>query len=303
MEKRTAVVLIVIFGGLFVALLAFVGLGFAAMDRSAGRLAFGGLGNVGVVEVKGPIVESDLVLEDLRSFRENPSIKAIILRVDSPGGSVGPSQEIFAEVRRLAEEKVVVASMGAVAASGGYYVSIPATRIVANPGTITGSIGVITQVVNLEELADKIGFEMNTVASGPSKDAGNPFRPFTEDDRRVFRNLIDDIYRQFVEDVAAGRELEIEKVRELADGRVYTGAQALELGLVDELGNFTDAVELAAELAGISGKPELAYPPRVGRFRLADFLIEGASAAAKGVFGGIREQVGADRPPVEYRLP
>lgn len=303
MEKRTAITLIVIFGGLTLALLSMVALGFAAMDRSAGLVAFGGHGNVGVVEVKGPIVESEAVLEDLKHFREAPNVRAVILRVDSPGGSVGPSQEIFAEVSRLAEEKVVVASMGTTAASGGYYVAIPATRIVANPGTITGSIGVITQIPNVEELAEKVGFQMNTVTSGPSKDMGNPFRPFTEEDREVFRALIDDVYRQFVEDVAAGRGLDVERVREIADGRVYTGAQALELGLVDELGNFTDAVELAAELAEIRGEPELVYPPHVGRFRLRDLLIEGAAAAVQGLVGGLREQVGGNRVPVEYRLP
>lgn len=303
MEKRTAVVLVVIFGGLVLALLSFAALGFVAMERSAGLMAFGGFGNVGVVEVKGPIDDSEQVVEDLRHFREAPNIRAVLLRVDSPGGSVGPSQEIFAEVRRLAEEKVVVASFGAIAASGGYYVALPATRIVANPGTITGSIGVITQIPNVEELAEKIGFRMNTVTSGPSKDAGNPFRPFTEEDRRVFRDLIDDIYRQFVEDVAASRNLDPEKVRQIADGRVYTGAQALELGLVDELGNFTDAVELAAELAEIPGRPELAYPPGARRFRLRELLLEGASAAVRGMVGSVREQLSAQRPPVEYRMP
>lgn len=303
MEKRTAVVLVVVFGGLFVALMSFVGLAFTAMDRGPGVLAFGAFGNVGVVEVKGPIVESERVVEDLTFFREQPHVRAIVLRVDSPGGSVGPSQEIFAEVRRLAEEKVVVASMGAVAASGGYYVAIPATRIVANPGTITGSIGVITQVPNVEELADKIGFRMNTVTSGPSKDAGNPFRPFTEDDRRVFRELVDDVYRQFVEDVARGRGLELDHVRKLADGRVYTGAQAMDLGLVDELGNFNDAVEIAADLAGIEGKPELAYPPHPRRFRLRDFLVEGARGAVRSVVAELREQLRGESVPVEYRLP
>lgn len=303
MEKRTAVVLVVIFGGLVVALLSFSLLAFAAMERGGGFLALAGFGNVGVVEVKGPIVDSESVVEDLTYFREQPQVRAVILRIDSPGGSVGPSQEIFAEVRRLAGEKVVVASMGAVAASGGYYVALPATRIVANPGTITGSIGVITQVPNVEELAEKIGFRMNVVASGPSKDAGNPFRPFTEEDRRVFRDLIDDVYRQFVEDVAQSRNLPVDEVRRIADGRVYTGAQALELGLVDELGNFTDAIELAADLADIPGKPELAYPPHARRFRLRDVLIEGAAATARGVLAGVREQLGGDRPPVEYRMP
>lgn len=301
MEKRTAVVLVVIFGGLVLALLSFAALGFVAMERSAGLMAFGGFGNVGVVEVKGPIDDSEQVVEDLRHFREAPNIRAVLLRVDSPGGSVGPSQEIFAEVRRLAEEKVVVASFGAIAASGGYYVALPATRIVANPGTITGSIGVITQIPNVEELAEKIGFRMNTVTSGPSKDAGNPFRPFTEEDRRIFRDLIDDIYRQFVEDVAASRNLDPEKVRQIADGRVYTGAQAKALGLVDELGNFNDALDLAAELAGID-EPKLAYPPRTPRFRLSDFLAEGARSLVRNAFGELREQL-RESAAVEYRLP
>jgi len=300
-EKRTAVVLVVIFGGLVVALLSFSVLAFVAMERGGGVLAFAGFGNVGVVEVKGPIVESDQVVEDLSYFREQPQIRAVVLRIDSPGGSVGPSQEIFAEVRRLAEEKVVVASMGAVAASGGYYVALPATRIVANPGTITGSIGVITQIPNVEELADKIGFRMNVVASGPSKDAGNPFRPFTEEDRRVFRELVDDVYRQFVEDVAQSRNLAVEEVRRIADGRVYTGAQAKALGLVDELGNFNDAVDLAAELAGIDD-PELVYPPHARRLRLRDFLVEGAQSLVRSAVAELREQL-RETASVEYRLP
>lgn len=301
MEKRTAVVLVVIFGGLVVALLSFSLLAFAAMERGGGFLALAGFGNVGVVEVKGPIVDSESVVEDLTYFREQPQVRAVILRIDSPGGSVGPSQEIFAEVRRLAGEKVVVASMGAVAASGGYYVALPATRIVANPGTITGSIGVITQVPNVEELAEKIGFRMNVVASGPSKDAGNPFRPFTEEDRRVFRDLIDDVYRQFVEDVAQSRNLPVDEVRRIADGRVYTGAQAKALGLVDELGNFNDALDLAAELAGVD-EPKLAYPPRTPRFRLSDFLAEGARSLVRNAFGELREQL-RESAAVEYRLP
>lgn len=296
--------LIVIFGGLLLALFGFMGVAMQAVRGSGGMVsAFGSQGNVGVVEVKGPIVESDRVVEDLHAFGEDDAIRAVVVRVDSPGGQVGPSQEIYAEIRRLTEQKVVVVSMGGVAASGGYYLAIPATKIVANPGTITGSIGVITQVTNVQELADKIGIDVHTVASGDAKDAGNPFRPFTGEDRAVFQGLIDDIYRQFVEAVAEGRDLPLEDVRRLADGRVYSGHQALELGLVDQLGNFTDAVELAATLAGIEGKPKLTYPPSHQRFSLRDLLMSGTQEAIEAVAGALGWQMGSQGASIQYRMP
>lgn len=302
MDKRAAIVLIVIFGGLLVALFGFLGVAMEAVRGGGGRAAFGA-GNVGVVEIKGPIVESDEAVEELQHFLEDDGIRAVVVRVDSPGGQVGPSQEIHAEIRRLAGKKVVVVSMGSVAASGGYYLATSATKIVANPGTLTGSIGVITQVANVQELADKIGVEVSTVKSGPAKDAGNPFRPFTGEDRAIFQGLVEDLYGQFVEAVAEGRRLPVEDVRALADGRVYSGQQALERGLVDQLGNFTDAVELAGNLAGIEGKPKLAYPPKSRHFNLRQLLLEGTQEAIRAAAGELHLQLGGKSASIQYRMP
>lgn len=302
MDKRAAIVLIVIFGGLFLALFGFLGVAMQLVREGGAAVPFSTSGNVGVVEVKGPIRESEQVVEDLTHFREDDRIRAVVLRVDSPGGSVGPSQEIYSEVQRLAKEKVVVVSMGGVAASGGYYLSLPATRIVANPGTITGSIGVISQVPNVRHLADKVGFQMNTVTSGAAKDAGNPFRPFTEKDRELFQELIDDIYRQFVQAVSENREIPLEEAEGLADGRVYSGLQAQERGLVDALGNFTDAVELAAALAEIEGKPRLAHPPRRTRPSFRILLNEGLRESVRAVADELEVQLRGEGASVQYRL-
>ncbi len=305
MDRRAAIVLGVIFGGLFLALFAFVILAVAVVGRGGGHGRFASSGNVGVVDVIGPISDSDKHVRDLHRFLDDDKIKAVIVRVDSPGGSVAPSQEIYAEVKRLAERKQVVVSMGNVAASGGYYLAAPATRIVANPGTITGSIGVITQLPNLTEIADKIGFQMNTVKSGPAKDIGNPFRPFSEEDRAVFQGLIDDVYRQFVAAVADGRGIPVEDVRKIADGRILTGEQAQAAGLVDDLGNFNDAVTLAGELAGIQGEPKLVYPAKDEPLFFQSFVNgsvrEAVRAAASELNAQLRGEAGADR--VEYRLP
>ncbi len=215
---------------------------------------------IGVVQVIGPIVSSDKTVREIVEFAKDDSIDAVILRVDSPGGGVGPSQEIYTEVERLAGIKPVVVSMGAVAASGGYYVAAPADQIVANPGTITGSIGVIMGFTNYEELLEKIGLRNSVVKSGKHKDLGSPIRPMTDEDRAILQALIDDVHRQFVNAIASGREMEVERVLALADGRIFSGKQAKELGLVDELGNFRDAVFLAASLANIKGEPRLVYP-------------------------------------------
>jgi len=248
----------VFFGGLLVLVMHFAG--------PAPRIAFGQ--KIGVVTLSGPIMDSREVLADLDGFNRDRSIKAIILRVDSPGGSVGPSQEIYREVNRISKNKPVVASFGSVAASGGYYASAGATRIVANPGTITGSIGVIMEFFRFKSLLEKIGVELEVLKTGEFKDIGSPHRDLTERDREIIGHLIGDIQEQFVTDVAAGRGLELEKVLEIADGRVFSGAKAKELGLVDELGNFQDAVILSKELAGISGEAELVLPKR----REIDFL-------------------------------
>lgn len=217
---------------------------------------------IGVVEVKGVIVESEEVVENLITFREEPKIKAIVLRIDSPGGAVGASQEIYDEVKRTAKVKPVIASMGSVAASGGLYVSLGAGKIVANPGTLTGSMGVILKFANLEGLFDKIGYKDEVVKSGRLKDIGSPSRTMTAEEREILQGMIDNVQEQFVQAVSESRSLPAGEVKKIADGRIFSGQQAKEYGLVDRLGNFSDAVMLAAELAGMDTKkkmPELIY--------------------------------------------
>ncbi len=238
---------------------------------------------VGVVQVVGPIVSSDRIVREIVDFGKDDSIDAVVLRVDSPGGGVGPSQEIYTEVERLAAIKPVVVSMGSVAASGGYYVAAPADKIVANPGTITGSIGVIMGFTNYEELLEKIGLKSSVVKSGKHKDIGSPVRPMTDDDRAILQTLIDDVHRQFVNAIAKGREMEFDAVLPLADGRIFTGKQAKELGLVDQLGNFRDAVSLAASLAKIDGEPKLVYPPKEKPDFIEYFMQEAIGQFKKGI--------------------
>ncbi|MDI6797770.1 MAG: signal peptide peptidase SppA, partial [Desulfatibacillaceae bacterium] len=241
---------------------------FAVSDSE--RLVFGP--RVGLIEISGVISDSTFVVNSLERFAESPDIKAVLLRVDSPGGSIGPSQEIFSQVQKTAAKKPVVASLGSMAASGGYYVSAPATGIMANPGTITGSIGVILSYTNIEGLFDKVGLKPIVIKSGRYKDMGSPFRDITETERELFEEAVMDLYRQFVGDVALGRQMEIAAVEELADGRIFTGSQALELGLVDKIGNLRDALEWAAELGGIEG-PIAVQPARKKGFSLLEELI------------------------------
>ncbi|MBW1979948.1 MAG: signal peptide peptidase SppA [Deltaproteobacteria bacterium] len=217
---------------------------------------------VGVVVVKGIITDAQPTIDDLVKFAKDPSVKAIVLRVESPGGGVSPSQELYQEIRRIGKDKPVVASMGSVAASGGYYISAAAQKVFANPGSITGSIGVIMQFANFEELFKKIGFQLEVVKSGAYKDVGNPARKMTPRERAYLQKVIDNVQQQFVRDVAQGRHLPEEKVSVLADGRIFTGEQARELGLVDELGSLRDAIDAAAAMAGIRGEPKVVYPEK-----------------------------------------
>ncbi len=212
---------------------------------------------VGLIDIKGAIISSQDTVKQIKDWRKDSTIKAILIRIDSPGGAVGPSQEIYREIRRTIGVKPVVTSMGSVAASGGYYIASASSYIVANPGTITGSIGVIISFPNLRELFDKIGYQMTTIKSGPFKDIGNVSRDMTPEEKELLQATIDETYRQFVRDVAAGRNLPEEDVRKVADGRIIMGEKALEVRLVDQLGNFEDAVAKAGELAKISGEPNL----------------------------------------------
>jgi protease-4 len=237
---------------------------------------------VGVVELKGPIIDSKETVQQLADFADDRSVKAIVLRIDSPGGVVGPSQEICAEVKRVVAKKAVVVSMGSVAASGGYYVAAPASLIVANPGTITGSIGVIMKLSNVEGLMDKVGLKAVTIKSGPYKDTGATTRSMTPEEREILQQVVGDLHDQFVRAVAEGRKIPYEEAKQLADGRVYTGRQAHALKLVDRLGTFRDAVMEAGKLAGIEGEPRLIEPPRKGRL-LGRILAEEASSVLEGL--------------------
>jgi protease-4 len=228
---------------------------------------------VGIIELKGLIVSSEPILKYLTEFRNNPDVKSIVLRIDSPGGAVGAAQEIYQEIERTNQVKPVIASMGSMGASGGYYAALGADTIMANPGTMTGSIGVIVKFPNLEGLFEKIGYKNQVIKSGPLKDIGASDRPITEKERKLMQDLIDNVYNQFVRDVAAARSLPEETVFKLADGRVYTGEQALELGLIDKLGNFTDAITTAAELGGLDTvEPQLIYPKSERKFSLFNLL-------------------------------
>ncbi len=228
---------------------------------------------IGVIPIEGTISSSQTVTSQLVKFKKDNAIKAIILRINSPGGAVGPTQEIYREVEKTVPVKKVIASMGAVAASGGYYVAAAADKIVAASGTITGSIGVIMQFVQLEGLLDKIGVRFEILKSGEFKDVGFPDRKMTKRDREMLNTLIQDIQEQFVNGVAKGRHMPVEEVRKIADGRVFSGARAKELRLVDVLGNFQDAVELAKEMAGIKGDVTLVYSKK-SRLELLDLLLE-----------------------------
>jgi protease-4 len=214
---------------------------------------------VGVIEVKGFIADPHDVIQDIRRYREDNSIKAIVLRIDSPGGGVGPSQEIFREVQRTLQDKKVIASLGAVAASGGYYIASAASGIVANPGTITGSIGVIMGYADIQGLLQKIGITPVVVKSGQYKDIGSPVRSMTDAEKAILQTFSDQVHRQFITAIAEGRHLEYEKVASVADGRIMSGENALELKLVDRLGNLEDAIEWAGQLGGITGKVSAVY--------------------------------------------
>ncbi|HAM53535.1 MAG TPA: signal peptide peptidase SppA [Nitrospiraceae bacterium] len=225
---------------------------------------------VAVVRIEGPIMDSKTTIEEIRDYVKNPSVKAIILRVDSPGGAVAPSQEIYEEVRKAVSKKKVVVSMGSLAASGGYYISAPASRILANPGTLTGSIGVIMEIPNIEGLMGKIGVKTEVIKSGRHKDIASIFRGIGKEERIILQSVLDDVHEQFIKAVAEGRKMLPDDVRKLADGRIFTGRQAVEVGLVDELGDLEDAVKVAAKLSGIKGEPEVVEKKE--RTSIMDFL-------------------------------
>jgi protease-4 len=224
--------------------------------KQSSKLPVVGQSRVALVKLEGVLLSSEHTVEELNDYAEDSSIKAIVIRIDSPGGGVVPSQEIYNAVKHARQEgKKVVASMGSVAASGGYYVAAAADLIVANPGTMTGSIGVKMEFANIEKLLEKIGVKGMVVKSGEYKDVGSPFREMTDKERLLLQGVIDDVQTQFVKAVAEGRKLPEADVRAIADGRIFTGQQALALKLVDQLGDLDSSIRVAAGLAGIKGKP------------------------------------------------
>ncbi len=241
---------------------------------------------VALVRVTGVILDSTSVIEELKEHSKNRSVKAIVLRVDSPGGGVAPSQEIYEEIIKIKEKKKVVVSMGSVAASGGYYISAPADMIVANPGTLTGSIGVIMEIPNVSDLMEKIGVKTQVVKSGRHKDMASVFKTLTPEEKEILQAVLDDVHDQFITAVAEARGMEYEVVRKLSDGRIFTGRMAKELGLVDELGNLEDAIMLAGKLTGIKGEPDVVYKEE--EFSFIDILRGGIPKNLVGnVFSGI----------------
>ncbi len=236
-----------------------------------------GSDKVALVKIEGLLVTSENVVEELHDYAEDGSVKAIVLRIDSPGGGVVASQEIYNAVKYARKEgKKVVVSMGSVAASGGYYIAVAADKIVANPGTLTGSIGVIMEFASVEKLLEKIGIKGMVVKAGQYKDMGSPFRDMTEPEKKLLQGVIDDVHAQFIDAVAEGRRIPVDDVKAIADGRIFTGRQALALKLVDRLGDLTDSIALAGTLAGIKGKPRIVEKKKKAPF--LDYLREESAA-------------------------
>ena len=237
---------------------------------------------IGVLQVRGVIVDAQRLIEQIDEFRDANTVKAVVLRINSPGGGVGPSQEIYAELKRLAAEKPLIVSMGSVAASGGYYIAVAGERLFANPGTITGSIGVIMSFPNYQGIMAKIGIRNEVVESGRFKDIGSATRDFTSADRKLLQGMVDNVHSQFVTAISEGRNIPVDRLQPYVDGRVFTGQQALEFGLIDELGTFGDAVRYAGDIAGLGDNPKLVYPdPEEKPF--FERLIQGAASRYLGI--------------------
>jgi protease-4 len=283
MNRKTIVILVVVAAALFAVMaglfLAFViaGSGSDGSDLKAWNKG------LGYLEIEGTIVDATETVRQLKALEHNSQVKGILIRVDSPGGVVTPSHEIYEEIRRVRDGGMpIIVSMGTLAASGGYYVSAPATRIVANPQTLTGSIGVIMEFPVLKGVMDKIGVKVEVVKSRVHKDIGSPFRDMTDQDRELLQNVVTDAYDQFVAIVSTERKIPEDSVRAFADGRIMTGRQALALGLVDTLGTFEDAKRIAASLCGIEGEPRLIRASR----RLHSWVRDMLEGTAEGLFGG-----------------
>lgn len=297
MDRRAAWVLGIIFGGLFLLLFAFLAVFWAAVRGDHRGTARGD--RIGIIEIKGEISDARKTLEQIKAFKDDPGVKAVVVRIDSPGGAVAPAQEMYEALRKLREKKKVVVSMGSLAASGGYYVACAADKIYADPGTLTGSIGVIMQMPNVQGLMQWAGVQMETLTAGKMKDSLSPFRQMRPDERAYYESVLEDVHEQFIGAVALGRGLKIDQVRPLADGRVFTGRRAKELKLVDELGGLADAVQAAWKMAGLTGEPKVEYPRKKTKW-LEQFLGEDAQTLVHGLAKATTQPLGFG---LEYKLP
>ncbi|MBP1601169.1 MAG: signal peptide peptidase [Acidobacteria bacterium] len=281
--KRTNLLLWLVIGGsaLLFFTVSLVALAVYFSDQEAPSFSLSMSTNqVALLEIEGAIFDSQTFNQQLKDYGKRSGVRAIVLRLNTPGGGVAATQEIYEAVRKFRAEthKKVIASMSSVAASGGYYIACAADKVYANPGTITGSIGVIAEWYNYADLLRWAKMQDVVIKSGEYKDAGNPARPLTEAERAYFQRLIDGLYGQFVAAVATSRKMPDDTVRKLADGRVYTGEEAKRLGLIDELGTLQDAIQAAAKMSGIEGEPKIVTPAK-RKLSLLDFLLGESKAA------------------------
>jgi protease-4 len=264
---RNALIVIAVLVLLFFSFIAGMGCGMLI----SGEDGFGSSDKIAVLKVEDVILQDQQYLQSIDKIKEDDQIKAVVLRIDSPGGAVGPSQEIYSELKKLRKVKPVIASIGSVGASGGYYIACAADKIYANPGSITGSIGVVAEFASYEKLLQWAKVNVEVIKSGKYKDVGSPFREMTEEDRQYMQGLINNVYSQFKAAVAESRHLDMAEVDKIADGKIYTGEQAKQLKLIDQTGTINDAIDLAANMGGIKGKPYIIFYPK-RKSQLLEFL-------------------------------
>ncbi|MBK9293356.1 MAG: signal peptide peptidase SppA [Oligoflexia bacterium] len=286
MKKNPLLVLLAIFGAATV--LVLVAIGGALYTAFSDRVPSLANNSVAIIDVKGIITDSRAFIKSIKKYREAKEVKAIVVRLDSPGGVVGPSQEIYDEILATKKEgKPIVCSLGSVAASGAYYIAAGCDKIVTNPGTITGSIGVIMEFANISKLYEWAKINRYVVKSGQYKDIGSEFRTMTPAEKDIIQGMIDSVHMQFKTAVATGRKMKMEAVTQIADGRIFSGEQAVKKGLADSMGGLEEAVNVAAKLAGIKGEPEIYYPPTKKK-RLIDLFLD-REDEDEAVFGAIKK--------------
>lgn len=258
MKKRRIIIIVIVLAVLAAIIVPITLIPRPVVNKIAVIRLSGFITNVGSSLLSGATITPDSVKDYLTKAEGDKAVKAIVFHIESPGGEIAPCQEILWEIERIGEARTVVVSMGGTATSGGYYISTKADKIVALPTTMTGSIGVISQITNVEGLLEKLGIEIETFKGGVYKDMYRGFREMTQEEKEIMQGTIDEFYELFIEVVAEGRGLSKEGVRDLATGQMYTGTTAKELGLIDELGNLDTAINLAAEIAGIE-EPVVEY--------------------------------------------